>query len=214
METPLENDGAAGLRTEATPGAHPPGRTRHGRWHRPADPSARVGHIGLYRDQQTLRPHDYYFKIPGAGGVRDFFVLDPMLATGGSAVAAVDALKQAGRPPDPFSLSGCRPGGSLPHARKPIRTFRSSPLRSIANSTSTATSCPAWATPGTGCSGQGKRKATCNASWSTPYEPRAELDVLGRRRPGHRLDAPPRGRRCPGSARRRALPGAAPNPPS
>jgi uracil phosphoribosyltransferase len=59
-------------------------------------PSARVGHIGLYRDEQTLRPHDYYFKIPGAEGVRDFLVLDPMLATGGSAVAAVDALKLAG----------------------------------------------------------------------------------------------------------------------
>ena len=59
-------------------------------------PSARVGHIGLYRDEQTLRPHDYYFKIPGAEAVRDFLVLDPMLATGGSAVAAVDALKQAG----------------------------------------------------------------------------------------------------------------------
>lgn len=59
-------------------------------------PSARVGHIGLYRDEATLRPHDYYFKIPGAEGVRDFLVLDPMLATGGSAVAAVDALKQAG----------------------------------------------------------------------------------------------------------------------
>jgi uracil phosphoribosyltransferase len=59
-------------------------------------PSARVGHIGMYRDEQTLRPHDYYFKIPGAEAVRDFMVLDPMLATGGSAVAAVDALKQAG----------------------------------------------------------------------------------------------------------------------
>jgi uracil phosphoribosyltransferase len=59
-------------------------------------PSARVGHIGLYRDEETLRPHDYYFKIPGAEGVRDFLVLDPMLATGGSAVAAMDALKQAG----------------------------------------------------------------------------------------------------------------------
>jgi len=59
-------------------------------------PSARVGHIGLYRDEETLRPHDYYFKIPGAESVRDFLVLDPMLATGGSAVAAMDALKQAG----------------------------------------------------------------------------------------------------------------------
>ena len=59
-------------------------------------PSARVGHIGLYRDHDTLRPVDYYFKIPAEEVERDFFVLDPMLATGGSAVAAVTALKQAG----------------------------------------------------------------------------------------------------------------------
>ena len=59
-------------------------------------PSARVGHIGLYRDHDTLRPVDYYFKIPGDEADRDFFVLDPMLATGGSGVAAVSTLKAAG----------------------------------------------------------------------------------------------------------------------
>jgi uracil phosphoribosyltransferase len=60
-------------------------------------PSARVGHIGLYRDHDTLRPVDYYFKIPaGDENDRTFFVLDPMLATGGSAVAALGALKKAG----------------------------------------------------------------------------------------------------------------------
>lgn len=59
-------------------------------------PSARVGHIGLYRDHDTLQPIDYYFKIPADEIERDFYVLDPMLATGGSAVAAVSALKQAG----------------------------------------------------------------------------------------------------------------------
>lgn len=59
-------------------------------------PAARVGHIGLYRDHETLEPVDYYFKVPGDAAERDFFVLDPMLATGGSAVAAVDALKRAG----------------------------------------------------------------------------------------------------------------------
>jgi uracil phosphoribosyltransferase len=59
-------------------------------------PSARVGHIGLARDETTLRPTDYYFKIPGDEEARDFFVLDPMLATGGSAVSAVQALKDAG----------------------------------------------------------------------------------------------------------------------
>ena len=59
-------------------------------------PSARVGHIGLYRDHDTLEPVDYYFKVPGDAAERDFFVLDPMLATGGSAVSAVGSLKKAG----------------------------------------------------------------------------------------------------------------------
>jgi uracil phosphoribosyltransferase len=59
-------------------------------------PSARVGHIGLYRDHTTLLPVSYYYKVPAAEADRDFFVLDPMLATGGSAVAAVSKLKAAG----------------------------------------------------------------------------------------------------------------------
>jgi uracil phosphoribosyltransferase len=59
-------------------------------------PGARVGHIGLYRDHDTLQPVDYYFKVPGDAAERDFFVLDPMRATGGSAVAAVASLKRAG----------------------------------------------------------------------------------------------------------------------
>jgi uracil phosphoribosyltransferase len=59
-------------------------------------PSARVGHIGLYRDHDTLEPVDYYFKIPPDPQVRDFIVLDPMLATGGSAAAAVQSLKAQG----------------------------------------------------------------------------------------------------------------------
>jgi uracil phosphoribosyltransferase len=59
-------------------------------------PSVRVGHIGLYREHDTLEPVDYYFKIPGDVEARDFILLDPMLATGGSAVAAVDSLKKNG----------------------------------------------------------------------------------------------------------------------
>src|SRR5262245_40949349 len=59
-------------------------------------PSARVGHIGLYRDHVTLEPVDYYFKIPGDVEDRDFIVLDPMLATGGSAAAAVGFLRRRG----------------------------------------------------------------------------------------------------------------------
>src|SRR5262245_20517553 len=56
-------------------------------------PSARVGHVGLYRDHETLLPVSYYFKVPAAETDRDFFVLDPMLATGGSAAAAVAKLQ-------------------------------------------------------------------------------------------------------------------------
>ena len=59
-------------------------------------PSVRVGHIGMYRDHDTLQPVDYYFKIPPDSEARDFVVLDPMLATGGSVVAAVNSLKKNG----------------------------------------------------------------------------------------------------------------------
>jgi uracil phosphoribosyltransferase len=59
-------------------------------------PSVRVGHIGLYRDHDTLQPVDYYFKIPSDPAERDFLLLDPMLATGGSAAAAIDSLKRHG----------------------------------------------------------------------------------------------------------------------
>lgn len=58
-------------------------------------PSARVGHIGLYRDPKTLVAVEYYFKMPSGMRERDAIVLDPMLATGHSAVAAVERLKEA-----------------------------------------------------------------------------------------------------------------------
>ena len=57
---------------------------------------ARVGFIGLFRDEATLEPVEYYMKLPGDIAVRDAIVLDPMLATGNSATAAVAAVKQAG----------------------------------------------------------------------------------------------------------------------
>jgi uracil phosphoribosyltransferase len=57
-------------------------------------PGARVGHIGLYRDPKTLVAVEYYFKLPGGMHERDAVVLDPMLATGNSAVAAVERLKE------------------------------------------------------------------------------------------------------------------------
>ena len=62
-------------------------------------PSARVGHIGLYRDPKTLTPVEYYYKVPGDIGERPVLVVDPMLATANSAVAAVTRLKE-NRPTD------------------------------------------------------------------------------------------------------------------
>lgn len=59
-------------------------------------PTAKVGHIGLYRDPVTHEPHEYYCKLPDPIGERDIVVVDPMLATGGSAVSAIDFIKQHG----------------------------------------------------------------------------------------------------------------------
>ena len=59
-------------------------------------PSAKIGHIGLYRDPESLEPVEYYCKLPPDIEERDVFVVDPMLATGGSAVAAIDFLKARG----------------------------------------------------------------------------------------------------------------------
>lgn len=59
-------------------------------------PAAKVGHIGLYRDPETLQPVEYYFKMPSDVQERELIVVDPMLATGGSAIEAVDSLKKRG----------------------------------------------------------------------------------------------------------------------
>lgn len=63
-------------------------------------PNARVGHIGLYRNEETLEPVEYFCKLPGDVEERDILLLDPMLATGGSVVAAIDALKRRGARPE------------------------------------------------------------------------------------------------------------------
>ncbi|WP_129689691.1 uracil phosphoribosyltransferase [Gottfriedia acidiceleris] len=59
-------------------------------------PAAKVGHVGLYRDPETLKPVEYYVKLPTDVEERDFIVIDPMLATGGSAVEAINSLKTRG----------------------------------------------------------------------------------------------------------------------
>ncbi len=59
-------------------------------------PNAKIGHIGMYRDEETLIPHRYYFKTPENLEKREVIILDPMLATGGSGMDAIEALKESG----------------------------------------------------------------------------------------------------------------------
>ena len=59
-------------------------------------PTAKIGHIGLYRDEETHEPHEYYCKLPSDCDEREVFVVDPMLATGGSCIAALQMLKDKG----------------------------------------------------------------------------------------------------------------------
>ena len=74
-------------------------------------PSAKIGHIGLYRDPETHEPVEYYCKLPEDVGNRQVFVVDPMLATGGSAVAAIDFLKKHGcRNITMMNIIGCPEG--------------------------------------------------------------------------------------------------------
>lgn len=83
-------------------------------------PTAEVWHIGLYRDEQTLKPVEYYNKLPIEPTVSVCLVLDPMLATGGSAVAAVDILKRWGVARIKFvGLIGAPEGIALLHGKHP-----------------------------------------------------------------------------------------------
>ena len=74
-------------------------------------PSAKIGHIGLYRDETTHEPHEYYCKLPTPIELRTIIVLDPMLATGGSAVSAIDFIKQHGGKPIKFLCVIAAPEG-------------------------------------------------------------------------------------------------------
>ena len=83
-------------------------------------PSAKVGHIGLYRDPETHLPVEYYCKLPTDVDERDLIVVDPMLATGGSAIAAIDFIKQRGcRSITMMCLVGCPEGVAALQAAHP-----------------------------------------------------------------------------------------------
>jgi uracil phosphoribosyltransferase len=96
VQTPLA--ACTGLRLSGTLGVAPILRAGLGMAEAIHDlvPDAQIWHLGLYRDHQTLKPVTYYSKLPPRPGIDLCYIVDPMLATGGSAVAATDILKQAG----------------------------------------------------------------------------------------------------------------------
>ena len=109
-------------------------------------PDARVGHLGIYRDEEEHRPVDYYERLPPGLADAHVFVVDPMLATGGSAVHALDRFKEAGaqrlRAGLPRLRARGRRGRRGAHPDVPIWT-----AASTASWTTTPTSGPGWATP-------------------------------------------------------------------
>ena len=88
-------------------------------------PAAKVGHIGLYRDEATLEPVEYYKKLPADIEDRDVFVLDPMLATGGSAVDAISIIKKSNPKSIKFLCIVAAPQGikTLTEAHPDIQVF-------------------------------------------------------------------------------------------
>ncbi|MBE5758926.1 MAG: uracil phosphoribosyltransferase [Clostridiales bacterium] len=88
-------------------------------------PAAKVGHIGMYRDEETLEPHEYYCKLPTEIDQRAIYLVDPMLATGGSAIAAIDAIKQRGGKNITFLCIVAAPEGleKIHEAHPDVRVF-------------------------------------------------------------------------------------------
>ena len=90
-------------------------------------PNAKIGHIGLYRNEKTFEPVEYYYKMPKDIKNREVFVLDPMLATGGSAIATIDRLKKDGVKKIKFLCIISSPEGikALKKAHKDVQIYTS-----------------------------------------------------------------------------------------
>jgi uracil phosphoribosyltransferase len=109
-------------------------------------PEAEIGQIGLYRDEVTLRPVNYYCRFPARSAQWHAVLLDPMLATSRSATEAATLLKTQGATSIQFiCVVACEIG--LSNCEASIQTFRSTPPQSIPSSMSLVTLFPAWATP-------------------------------------------------------------------
>ena len=116
-------------------------------------PTAQVWHLGLFRDERTLRPVEYYNKLPDSATVDLCLILDPMLATGGSATAAIEVLKKWGAVRIKLVNLIAAPEESR-RCRPPIPMSRSTVRRSTEASTTEATSSRAWGTRVIGSSGR------------------------------------------------------------
>ena len=115
-------------------------------------PSARVGHIGLYRNEDTLEPVKYFCKMPKDVAERDVLIVDPMLATGGSAAAAIGFMKEYGCANIKLMVLLAAPEGieRIQREHPDVEIYCGAVMRS---STRTDTLSPVWATRGTGFSG-------------------------------------------------------------
>ena len=117
-------------------------------------PSARVAHIGMYRDEETLEPHFYFLKYPKDIADRDVLIVDPMLATGGSADMAITKMKELGCRNIKLMILVAAPEGVDFIYKNPM--WRSTAPRWTIISMRTVTSCPVWAMPATASSAPSK----------------------------------------------------------
>lgn len=151
---------------------------------RALSPTAKVGHIGLYRDEKTLLPQTYYFKLPVDAQDGPVIVVDPALATGGSADAAIRFVKESGCTTS-SSCASSPPRSASACCTRTIRTSRSTRrITRPAPSTSRATSTPPRATPATACAA---RSATSRRK--RPNERAVRRGQISR----HTANSPPHG---------------------
>ncbi len=149
-------------------------------------PSARVGHVGLYRDPHTLMPVQYYMKLPEDLPQRLTVVVDPMLATGHSASAAVARVRDAGAVQVRFMCLIAAPEGLRAFRQEPSPTCRYSPGRSIA----------AWTTMAISGRALAMRVIGFTAPSAAPPRPASHRCRGHRRSTARSADRPPRCRGC------------------
>ncbi len=150
-------------------------------------PHARVGHIGLQRDEQTALASRYYARLPAHMASSTALIVDPMLATGGSALAAIDLIQQAGDARYPAALHRRGAGGHRRRGSRSTPRCPSTPPPSIASSTRASSSCPDLGISETVCMAPRKPRSTGSgpAAWTTDLTSISPNRILVR---GYRLD--------------------------